>query len=87
MISVWNLNWAKATEVHLKEIWGESVIKDYSGDSSDYKFYNLGNNQYGAKHKDASSIDPLKLSFVFPLSSDCSTFNSLLDIIFSPDQI
>jgi len=69
----------------LKEIWGESVVKDYSGNSSDYKFYNLGNNQYGAKHKDASSIDPL--TGITQLKFDDQYLNVLTHIKGTFDQV
>ena len=30
----------------LQNIWGEAEVKSYSGNSYDYKFYNLGNSKY-----------------------------------------
>jgi len=43
----------------LQNIWGEAEVKSYSGNSYDYKFYNLGNSKFGIKHENGNSIDPL----------------------------
>ena len=43
----------------MQNIWGEAEVKSYSGNSYDYKFYNLGNSKFGIKHENGNSIDPL----------------------------
>ena len=34
-------------------------MKSFSGNSYDYKFYNLGNSKYGLQHENGTTIDPL----------------------------
>jgi len=69
----------------LEVIWGKSNVKSFSDKSYDYKFYNLGNGDYGIKGEDSDTIDTL--TGINLLKFDDQNLNLINDIKGTFDQV
>ena len=69
----------------LEVIWNKSKVQSFSNKSYDYKFYNLGNDNFGIKSGTSESVDPL--TGVDLLKFDDKNLNLTNDIKATFDQV
>ena len=69
----------------LEMIWGKAKLKSFSDKSYDYKFYNLGNGNYGIKDESSGTISPL--TGIDLLKFDDQNLNLINDIKATFDQV
>ena len=69
----------------LEVIWDKSKVQSFSDKSYDYKFYNLGNDNYGIKDESSETIDPL--TGIDLLKFDDQNLNLINDIKATFDQV
>lgn len=69
----------------LEVIWDKSKVQSFSDKSYDYKFYNLGNDNYGIKDESSETIDPL--TGIDLLKFNDQNLNLINDIKATFDQV
>ena len=69
----------------LEVIWSKSNVKSFSAKSYDYKFYNLGNGNYGIKGESSENIDAL--TGIDLLKFNDQNLNLINDIKATFDQV